>query len=199
MVWISIEGNIGSGKSRLINSLRQNEEIYNKFTRIHPEPVSEWNGELNDFYNASDKSKYAFPLIMRIFLSQIKMTSTNFVHLLTERCSLSSVGIFSKLKVDENLITPTEYKIHKDYYNLINKDPTHFIYLKATPETCYSRILNRKDNIPVSIEYLDKIQKYHEFFFKNININIKIINSEQSPEQVLKEVTQYIQEIFKKF
>jgi deoxyadenosine/deoxycytidine kinase len=66
---ISIEGNIGSGKSTLIKKLRELPEFQNGFTFL-PEPVDEWNTIkdsdgitiLEKYY--SDQKKYAFSFQM---------------------------------------------------------------------------------------------------------------------------------------
>ena len=78
---ISIEGNIGSGKSTVINSLKQLYSISNKIPKIYflEEPVSEWetfkdcNGKniIEKFY--ADQKKYSFSFQMMAYISRLSM------------------------------------------------------------------------------------------------------------------------------
>ena len=72
----SIDGNIGSGKSRLIQELQKHDAFDNKIVFIS-EPVNSWN-EIKDknektilehFYE--DKKKYAFSFQIMAYISRL--------------------------------------------------------------------------------------------------------------------------------
>jgi len=181
---ISIEGNIGSGKSTLIKNLKE------RGTNIIflPEPVELWN-EIKDEFGTtiiekyySDKKKYSFSFQMMAYitrLSQIKQcieSSPPDSIIITERCLHTDRYVFAKMLYDAKLIEEIEYSIYirwfdefKNYTNL-----TGMIYIKTTPEICLQRtkIRNRKGEETIPLEYLDSCHQYHENWIKNFENGI---------------------------
>ena len=180
---VSIEGNIGSGKSTLLENLRtyyaENESVI-----FLKEPVDEWekikdeNGItiLEKFY--SDQNKYSFPFQMMAYISRLKflrdalktikhqnITNKNVI-IITERSLYTDKMVFAKMLFDSGKIEYINYQIYLSWFNTFSEEfPVHkVVYVKTTPEMCYSRILKRsregETNIP--IEYLSSCSLYHE-------------------------------------
>jgi len=195
---ISIEGNIGSGKSTILNYLK---DLYKDSIEIIflEEPVSEWskikdkNNEtiLEKFYNNQKKYSFAFQMMAYISrLSILKDTIAKYPNaiIITERCLNTDRYVFAKMLYDDEKLEDVEYQIyinwfdHFSYLQKIQKT----IYLKTDPHTCYNRInkRNRDGESNISVDYLKSCNDYHENMINTISINdILIINSNIDTEK----------------
>ena len=113
----SVEGNIGSGKSTLIEYLKQS----NKYIYL-PEPVSVWN-EIKDLSGVTilenyykDQKKYSFSFQMMAYISRlstiknaIKTASPDSI-IFTERCIYTDREIFARMLYDSNFSAPLVIK-----------------------------------------------------------------------------------------
>jgi len=173
MVYVySIEGNIGSGKSTLVEILKQ------KFPRIIflLEPVDVWNtikdekGEtiLSKFY--ADQDKYSFPFQMMAYISRISQLRKAIKEnpdsiIITERSVHTDKNIFAKMLYDDKKIEQVNYNIYLKWFDEFAEGiPSNgIIYVRTSPEKAFERVIkrNRKgENIP--LEYLKNCHKYHE-------------------------------------
>ena len=175
---ISIEGNIGSGKTTLIDRLQEVlPKNVHKFVFLR-EPVPVWEsvqdantGEniLQKYY--SDPSKYAFPFQVLAYMSfynqltdAIKNAGENTV-IICERSMQSSRAIFAKMLKEDGIIEDINYKILEMFYGqTVEIHLDAIIYLDVDVVTCNERINKRgrpgEGNIP--LEYLEKCGKYHD-------------------------------------
>ena len=177
----SIDGNIGSGKSTIINHLiNSNITIENYNLIFLPEPIDVWN-EIKDSSGVTilekyyaDPKKYAFSFQMMAYitrLSQIKMAIKNNPKnsiIITERCLYTDREIFASMLYDSGKIEDIEYSIYLRWFNEFNINIDGIIYIKTTPEICESRVLHRNrkgENIPLS--YLTECHNYHERWINN--------------------------------
>lgn len=180
---ISIEGNIGTGKSTLLDILQ------NKYKNIvfAKEPVDQWlklknnNDEniLQMFYK--DNKRWSFTFQMNAFISRIKLLE-NIIKknpnklILTERTIHTDRNCFASELNDQNNIDALEWQIYNEYYNwLYNKidiNPCAIIYLQVEPKISYERIQkrSRSEECSVELEYLEKIHAKHENWINNIEI-----------------------------
>ena len=177
---ISIEGNIGSGKTTLMHKLKEYYASNNEVVFLK-EPVDEWekivdeNGVtmLQKFY--SDQYKYSFSFQMMAYISRLKILrdtikefeqdkSKNYV-IITERSLFTDKLVFARMLFDDNKIEYINYQIYLSWFNTFASDyPVNkIIYVCADPEICYDRIGKRsrtgEDQIP--LEYLKNCHKYH--------------------------------------
>lgn len=170
---ISIEGNIGSGKSTLFKKLKH----HSKFNEciFLDEPIDEWmenvdeNGEsiLTKFYD--NQEKYAFPFqIMSYFskLNKLKNAVKNNQNkiIISERSIFTDKKIFAKMLHDDKKIDAICYNIYSKMFDEIDDfNLDKIIYINTTPIKCHERIhkRNRDGENNISIEYLEKCDKYH--------------------------------------
>lgn len=162
-MFISISGNIGSGKSTVINSLTQ---LYSTKINVVPEPVSDWYPFLELFYK--DKKKWAFSLQVQVANSfkypESSETPRNFS--VYERSAQESLHIFSSALKDDNLLTDKEYDIIQFITDKYCWEPNFTIHINTDPHICLERInkRNRSAETNISIDYLKKLhQKYQNF------------------------------------
>ena len=172
---VSIDGNIGSGKSTLMGEL----ELYfsgNKNIVFLKEPTEDWkcitdeNGItiLEKFYE--NPTKYGFSFQIMAYISRLnimkeerkKNPSAIFI---TERSLFTDKLVFAKMLFDSGNIELINYRIYLQWFNTFADDfpVSKVIYVNTEPEICHQRILKRsrtgESNIP--LEYLQNCHKYH--------------------------------------
>lgn len=200
----SIEGNIGAGKSTLIDILKQ--KLYNDDSIIFvSEPLDMWqtiqddNGVnmLTKFYE--DQDKYAFSFQVMAFATRLlKMKNEmkrkpNAKIIICERSLEADYNIFAKMLHDDGKIETINYNVYLQFYELYKDEfPTKgLIYINASPETCQTRIntRNRSGEESIPIEYLQKCHEYHENWISNYERkeNLMIINTDNNMNDICNE------------
>ena len=176
--FISIEGNIGAGKSTLFAKLKQyvlDNNLQNKVIFID-EPLEIWKGItdpttgktiLELFYE--NPSKWSFSFQTMVFASQQKyIRNTLSTHpecriLISERSIEAGRNIFTKICLDSNYINPTEMQIY-DLLFETNQYPLHMtIFLNTSADVSFERIQQRarKGENEITIEYLNQCDTYY--------------------------------------
>jgi deoxyadenosine/deoxycytidine kinase len=172
---VSIDGNIGSGKSTLMGEL----ELYfsdNKNIVFLKEPTEDWkcitdeNGItiLEKFYE--NPTKYGFSFQIMAYISRLNIMkeerkkNPNAIFI-TERSLFTDKLVFAKMLFDSGNIELINYRIYLQWFNTFADDfpVSKVIYVNTEPEICHQRILKRsrtgESNIP--LEYLQNCHKYH--------------------------------------
>lgn len=180
---IMIEGNIGSGKSSFLQSMKK----LMPECCIVPEPVPIKYLEL--LYAHPESWAYPFQLIIATERKQaqndaIKAEQEHAIVFL-ER-SLYADSIFANVVITD----PEEkekYRVFKqEILGGIIAKPDLIIYLRSTPEGCLKRICERMGHDPdrkcesvVSLEYLQKIHQGHEeWLMSNHGFPMLILDTE---------------------
>lgn len=192
-ILISIEGNIGVGKTSLINLLQKTMSDIAEFIL---EPVEEWinirdeNGKnlLETFYNDKLRWSYTFQNIAYItrmdkIISMIENSEKKIIIL--DRSLEADLNTFAKMLYDEKFINEIEWNAYNKWNNFFNK---HFgnkfkhkiIYLRCSPNISLERIKirNRESEKNISFEYLQLVHNYHESWLFN-NSNVLIIDADK--------------------
>jgi deoxyadenosine/deoxycytidine kinase len=184
---VSIEGNIGSGKSTLMKNLKEYYKNNNQILFLK-EPVDEWekikdsNGKtiLEKFYG--DQEKYSFPFQILAYISRLNVLRDTLKCLepnkkyiiISERCLYTDKLVFAKMLFESGKMEDINYKIYLNWFDSFSEEfPIHkIIYVKTLPEICHDRIHTRsrdgEENIPLT--YLESCHKYHEDMLQNNNI-----------------------------
>ena len=131
---ISIEGNIGSGKSTFVKELETYCKTNSKNSKIHflQEPVDIWNNVQNaegkniiECYYANQE-KYAFPFQMMAYISRIHLLKealkNDYDIIITERCVHTDKNVFAQMLFDEGKIGEIEFKIYNMWFDEFLKD-----------------------------------------------------------------------------
>ena len=163
---LSIEGNIGSGKSTLVRILK---EKYPNIVFLQ-EPVDEWmsitdkNGEniLEKFYK--DQKKYAFPFQLMAYISRIaQLQRTNADLIICERCVLTDRHVFAQMLYDKGMMEKIHWEIYNKWFDHFNIRIDGHIYIKTFPFTCQKRIIERKrEGERIELTYLENCNAYHD-------------------------------------
>lgn len=177
---ISIDGNIGSGKSTLVSILKN---MFNDNDNVCflQEPVDTWN-EIRDENNITilerfykEPKEFAFSFQMMAYISRLSIlrkaiSNKKYKYIITERCLFTDANIFAKMLYDDGKISLIEYTIYKKWFDEFTNDlPNHkYIYIKTSPNTAYERVIKRnREGETIPINYLEKCHQYHEKWLYN--------------------------------
>ena len=186
---ISIEGNIGSGKSTIMNHLKQNYNITGYSIGFIDEPVEIWNSITDNTTGESiiekyykDQSKYAFSFQMMAYISRLsnikKALKSNCDILLTERSIYTDRNVFAKMLYDSGKIEDINYKIYLTWFDEFLDDIKDFkiIYIKTHPVTAYNRVIKRnRKGETIPLEYLSECNDYHDNWIDSIADKEKLV------------------------
>jgi deoxyguanosine kinase len=174
---ISIEGNIGSGKSTVLKALQDDEAefLLSNNIVVVPEPVEKWeqlkdpnDGQsiLTKFYK--EPKRYAFLLQIFIIETMIETIETAIMNnpdmkiLLCERSILTSSAVFSQLLLDLDYITKLEFQyLERLVMDYMHYFPDDVIFLDVPVDICMKRInkRNRDGESDITIQYLENWEK----------------------------------------
>lgn len=175
---ITIEGNIGAGKSTFVEMLKKKYKDRNDILFLQ-EPVDVWstitqNGKsmLELFY--AEPKKYSFAFQIMAFTTRLKSikkalleASMKGIHIIfMERSLDADKNIFAKMLYHDGLMEHCMYQIYMQMSEegLMKYMADGIIWLNIPPETCKERIVKRgregEENI--DIEYLQKCDSYHK-------------------------------------
>ena len=97
----TISGNIGCGKTTIVERLFKE---FNEQFKFYKEPLDSWGSWLDLFY--TNPNKYAFPFQMKVLIDFLYFDKTvdQVDNIITERCPLDSLYVFTKTLKNENKI-----------------------------------------------------------------------------------------------
>ena len=194
---ISVEGNIGSGKSTLIDHLKGFIESINltNYISVYPEDVDNWKKEgwLEQYY--SDMKRFGFGWQTRVLMSISQLFKTDKypkkITNIIERNAETAHQVFIKDMVNNNILTPLEANTLRQLTDmLIDWMPDIVIYIDTNPALCLDRISirNRTGEDGISIELLESLHENHQHYIQNMRsrgIKVHIIDGSQTPELIL--------------
>ena len=205
---VAIEGNIGAGKSTVINKLIETYpnqydgllEDVNKWTSIQSldNPCVTYNA-LQKMYEDPGKYFVLFQNLVnssRVLAIQEKIKDNNAKFLVCERDVYSGVNFFAPLQKQKGNVTDFECTV---LHNVIDYNIRHtntkadvLIYLKTSPEMCMDRVRkrNRNGESKVEFDFLQQLHCRHEQFFKQYSGDFKIIeyNYNDKPEKIVDQI-----------
>jgi deoxyadenosine/deoxycytidine kinase len=182
---VSIEGNIGAGKTTIIEELK-NRYADSKTIMFLCEPVDVWESVLDNegnnilmkFYG--NPQKYAFPLQIMALTTRIsllekaiqKAKEEGYKIIICERTIDADYNIFAKMLHSDKTMEDIEYQIYKKVYNEFVEKQNYklngIIYIDADTDICMGRIEKRKrKGETMAMTYLDKCKQYHEKWLLN--------------------------------
>jgi deoxyadenosine/deoxycytidine kinase len=123
---VSIEGNIGSGKSTILKLLK---EYFNENKNIIflQEPVDEWE-KIKDKNNITilakfyeNQEKYSFAFQMMAYISRLSLLKKTIEKnpdaiIITERCLNTDRYVFAKMLYDNGKLEDVEYQIYLNWF-----------------------------------------------------------------------------------
>jgi deoxyadenosine/deoxycytidine kinase len=189
-ILISIEGDIGAGKTTLIDKLKQQHPEWH----FIKEPVETWqNLKTEDGRNLlelfyTDKERYSYTFQNCALLSRalnIKKTIDEWIKkcqmnpeeqqfnvFVTERCLETDYYVFAQMLRDDGLMNLVEWDLYKMWYDYIKEQSyplSGIVYLSTPPEICKERIQvrGRKGEETIPIEYLVNLDIYQKKWLRS--------------------------------
>jgi deoxyadenosine/deoxycytidine kinase len=189
MKTISISGNIGCGKSTVLNYCK----TAFPGVSIVQEPVEEWQPYLNSFY--LDAKTHSLPLQIKIREFYDRTFNKQTDNMIIERNSFESLNVFAKVLNNHGQLSDAELSLLSQ--QSVHK-PDYVIYLKASPETCLHRLLqrNRENETNISTSYLREIGHEYDRLYLNSPVkSIFVVDAEESDTAVLMRVCHILEQI----
>jgi deoxyadenosine/deoxycytidine kinase len=171
---ISVEGNIGSGKSTILEILKK-KYVNNKKVVFVDEPVSEWN-EIRDgdksilelFYGNKEKYSFSFQILayitrLRKLLAVLEESDDKII--ICERSIYTDKYVFAKMLYQQKFINDIEWQTYNYWFDTF-KDKTKLttiVYVNTNPEICFERIKkrNRTGESDIPLDYLNHCHLLH--------------------------------------
>jgi deoxyadenosine/deoxycytidine kinase len=201
--WFLVEGNIGCGKTTLLDKLEEN----NNFEVIR-EPVDLWlqikgsdeKNLLQQFYEEPERYAYLFQTM--VFKTRLESLDHYQVKpfRFSERSIWTDRYVFGKSCINSKKMNDLETNSYKFWFDWLEKKffnkPDGIIYLRTTPEKCLERIRERArhEESTVSLEYLNEIHNYHEEWlidWKQTPILVIDNNNDNDWNNVLEKVNEF--------
>ena len=205
---VSVEGNIGSGKSTILRALRAcYPDIQGVPVVYLDEPVSQWEQiKSKDGKNMielvyANPSKYAFAFQMMAYISRLTLFKEA-MHkhpnciLITERCLLTDYHIFASMLHEQGTMLDEEYAIYKQWFHVFQQDIpiTAIVYVRCDPTVSFERCKKRgRAGEEIPLEYLTKCHDKHETWVSSLQEKtVTIENDTATLDQVMDTIRQFI-------
>ncbi|HDS16881.1 MAG TPA: deoxynucleoside kinase [Proteobacteria bacterium] len=177
---IAVAGNIGSGKSLLIDFLCSAYPL----ARLQKE--EDLNPYLKDFY--ADMESWSFKsqiFILTQKFCHIQKAATTFRSVIQNRTIHEDAEIFSRNLFQCGLMNEVDFKTYYDLYLAISSvlpAPDLLIYLHSSVNACLKRIKNQPDYFPgrINSNYLRQINRLYVNWIADYNLSeVIIIDTDQ--------------------
>ncbi|CAF1249568.1 unnamed protein product [Adineta steineri] len=192
---IAVEGNIGSGKSTVLQHLAKS-----SLCDIIAEPVENWtnlkgHNILAMLYDDPQRWGFAFQANAQMTLAKLHAQPTKAPVKVMERSIYSARYCFVENLYRTKILHSVEYEILDDWFQmLVSNGLCHLdliIYLRATPETCLQRIQarHRSEEESIDLGYLQTLHECHEEWLiqrqrTNSSPPVIIVDANQTKERV---------------
>jgi deoxyadenosine/deoxycytidine kinase len=176
---ISLEGNIGAGKSTFIEHMKSVFQDDEEIVFIQ-EPVDIWekikqNGKtmIELFYENPKKYAFSFQVmafttrqnLIRNAIMEAVQPDSKIKTIVMERSLEADRNIFAQMLHDEGQLEPCEFEVYKmmSEVGLFECSVDGIMWLTTEPEECERRIRNRgrDGEQDISLQYLEKCGLYH--------------------------------------
>ena len=194
---ITIDGNIGSGKSTILENLQKN---YNQVVSF--EPIQEWEPYLENMYK-NNSGHFDFQLKVYLDRAFIQAKSNSILYM--ERSPKFTYETFIKVYKDnltqqDNSILEYLYENVDHKYNKNVVEPVIYIYLQSSPTICYNRIKQRDRESEKTIDFnlIQLLHSKHEECYDNISTKeglptFKINVDDKTPPDIADLIINYVQ------
>lgn len=198
-----VEGNIGCGKTTLLEAIQQYLKENNiSNVEVVYEPVVQWQklGILDKFYKDINRWSYTFQNIA--FITKImelnKMVRSDVVYIV-ERSPMTDRNCFAELCYESGFMTDMEWEAYNLWYNHFTNQLafTGYIYVVSSPDVCIERINHRSrgEESGIKLDYLTSLHNKHEKWLRSVDSKILYLDDNYSLdriEDIVKKVLDFV-------
>ena len=184
-VVICVDGNIGAGKSTVLDELETRGYV------VEREGLDKWGSLLKKFY--TDPCRWSFTLQIAILMDMAKqykrlMRRTEPV-VFVERTPISAL-VFVQNSFNSKHLSPEEYRVYADVHLDMKWHPSHLIFLEASPELCFQRVQQRQRDgeEKITLEYLQALHKLYGTPTGSISFDAR-----ESPKMLVDHVVAFVE------
>lgn len=187
---IAVAGNIGAGKTTLVNKLSRHYNWEPQFEAVDDNPY------LKDFYDAMDK--WAFPLqiyFLHSRFNQVRTIRETDLDIIQDRTIYEDAHIFARNLYEGGHLTKRDFE---NYFSLFQSmtsmisPPDLLIYLRASIPTLIDQIgkRGREYESKININYLKSLNTHYENWIDNYKdgnllvVNVNDIDFVNRPEDL---------------
>lgn len=196
---ISIEGNIGSGKSSVLARLCKETRI-----PVFLEPVDDWKDWLTLFYE--NPPRWGMSFNTNVLLSFNEWKNNKFLSLY-ERSPISNRYVFTQLQYQQGRMNELELSLFDKLYKKLAWTPDVVIYIQTRPEVSMQRMKHRARECEneVPLEYLQAVHDRYETIFSkptqtlstdytlnDTNCHVVIVDGNGTHDEVYAEVLYWV-------
>ncbi|AFJ20325.1 deoxyguanosine kinase [Cyprinid herpesvirus 1] len=176
---VSVEGNLGAGKSTFIGDLKESAEI--RQWAVMDEPIDRWidvcgQGNLLDMYY-KDPKRWGFTFQTHAYQSRIQKQTeierslpADTEVMVYERSCYSDRFIFAEAARAAGKLSAVEFAAYGAAHTFFSSMMEScfaihgVVYLRARPDTCLARVnqRSRPEETSVAIDYLTRVHNLHE-------------------------------------
>ena len=183
---VSIDGNIGSGKSTIVSYLKLHFANYcgskSNDCKICflQEPVSIWeticdeHGKsiITHFYENNERHSFAFQ--MMAYISRLSLLKNALIKdydiIVTERSIYTDKYVFAQSLYDAKKLSLIEFQIYLKWFDEFSDilSSIKYVYIRTMPEICDLRVKRRnRQGETIPLEYLQDCHHYHDIWLNN--------------------------------
>ena len=175
---ISVEGNIGSGKSDCMVALAAAFPDVQCF----PEPLHEWGELLDLFYECPPSWALAFSLKVLLSFRAASREPVCFV----ERSPMASRHVFSQLLYNDGTLSCQEWELFKEYHDVLGWKPDVVFFVDTPAAVCLQRIASRGRacEANVDIDYLRRVEFQYANMLRYTDVPVVRFDGTLPPDEL---------------
>jgi deoxyadenosine/deoxycytidine kinase len=182
MLIVSIEGNIGSGKSTLISQLKSRFTSVGDIPIVYiDEPVRVWNTIMDKEGNNiikryyEDQKRFAFQFQMMAYITritQLRKATEQYggrCIIITERSIETDKQVFAKMLYESKTLDNISYTIYLKWFDELSRNlkVDNLVYLQTRPDVSMERVVKRnRPGETISLDYLKDCHEHHELWLQ---------------------------------
>jgi len=203
---VSIEGNIGSGKSTML-------KYFEKFNDVDPipEPVAQWcdvkgHNLLGKLYEDPKRWSFQFQSYVQLTRLQLLKKPTDCSVKIIERSIQNNRFCFLENARKEGSLSDSELEVLIQWYNWLDTNvgiPLDLIvYLRTTPQVAYERLKKRgrKEEAGVPMEFIEGLHQSYEDWLIDKTVGplpapLLVLDADQGIDKMVQTYDKFTEEI----
>lgn len=189
-VRVCVEGNIGSGKSTVLEAAARLRPGLATF----PEPLGAWGDLLRMYYE--DPAQWSLALQLKALLAFGEPARCEAPCCLVERSPLSCRHVFAQMLFNDNKLSQGEWELFKRYCDALAWAPDLIVYVHTPYEVCYERMRERgrAAEASVDLQYIKRLDFQYETMLRYANVRVERLDGLLPAEQLAERVAALVDE-----